>query len=159
MRTRGAGVAELVVQVGYYSPPECKRSAHGPPRADAAADVWALGVLGLELLAHVRERPRRSAAVADGQRLCWTADAVEAQQERPHPPSAPPGTSAGSHGSSEELDLPWEGASADVARMHERLGPLKALVLACVSRDPAARPSATHFLHELQRTSGLAAHD
>lgn len=85
-------------------------------QASASADVWALGVVALELLAG------RRAFAGTASR-----EAIVAQVTGDTP-------------------LPWEPPSATAPELLRRLRVLKRSVLACLARDPAARPTAEAVL-------------
>ena len=110
-----------------YAPPEVallvEAGARSAPAA-AAADVWAVGVMGFELLTGERVFP--------------------AAAEPPQPEEGPdPEVLAALTG---RAPLPWEAAAPGAAMRLQKLRGLKDTLLRCLERDPAKRPTAQALL-------------
>jgi serine/threonine protein kinase len=106
-----------------------------------STDIWSLGVLAFELLSHVRD-PNRARSPSPG---------VEPRSpQRIVSVYGPDGSGSGSHPGRREWPLadflPWEGMSEAAEEARQQLGLLRRVVLDCVNRDCAQRPSAEKVL-------------
>ena len=126
-----AGSTQLITFSPRYAPPEVA-AAEAAGRTTHVAlpslDIWALGVMAFELLA---ERPAFPRFTSKG---AIFASLLE------RPDAAP---------------LPWEGpaGAGDLEKLRNLRGP----VLACLSRDPAARPTAAALVATINELFGAAA--
>ena len=104
-----------------YTAPEVLASIgpSNPPsaRASAEADMWALGVVAFELLTNERAFPLDTAPQVIHAALGGQAP------------------------------LPWEDGAPGAEERREKLRGLRRLVMPCLARDPAQRPSAKTVLH------------
>jgi serine/threonine protein kinase len=128
-----AGAEVQIVWSLAYTPPEIVEAVEGGQRrmaADTATDVWALGAIAFELLTKSRIFPPYSMT---------REDAFEQLLGR-------------------EL-LPWEAGAPGAEAKVKALRGLKKVVLGCLDRDPAKRPTAAgvlatmHELFELSESS------
>jgi serine/threonine protein kinase len=104
-----------------YTAPEILASVGGsnPPSAMAstAADMWALGIVAFELLNNDKAFPEGT------------------------PPEAIHTALSG------HAPLPWEDGASGAAEKREKMRGMQRLVMPCLSRDPAMRPTAAAVLH------------
>lgn len=127
----------LTFSLRYASPELAAAQERGAAttRSHASADVWALGVVAWELAARRRAFP---SAAPSAEIRAALAD------------SAP----AGGRGQQHRLRLPWEERGGGDA-----LGMLRPVVMACLSRDAAARPTADELSATLSELLEYAAED
>lgn len=104
-----------------YTAPEVLASIglSNPPSAPASteADMWALGIVAFELLTNERVFAPGTPTEAIRAAICG------------------------------QVPLPWEDGAAGAEERREKLRGLRRLVMPCLSRDPAQRPSAATVLH------------
>ena len=115
--------AEATVSLTFspsYAPPEAAQANERGDHtivADAAADMWALGIMAVELLT---SRPVFPPLVATRESIWAQLCGREA--------------------------LPWEDGAAGQREVLRQLRGLKRAVLQCLQRDPAQRPTAVEVL-------------
>lgn len=121
-----------------------------------SSTLQALGVLAFELLAHVRD-PNSSAAPSPGVEPCSPRRIVSAWG----PISGSGGDLMNTAGSGRvpeagwllEDTLPWERHSDTAEDARRQLGQLRGVVMSCVHRDSAQRPSARKVLAAFENAS------
>ena len=143
-------------ELSQFCPPEVVLAATSPASrgsapVDTSADMWAVGVMLLELLTGRCARDgalavSTSAALADTDAAAAASAAAAAPVETPLAPAALEELrrSAGAKGS-----FDWEPGAPGSAVLSARLRGLKGVVLKCLSRDAATRPSAKQLLQVL----------
>lgn len=151
-----AGSMAPVVCSSYYCPPECAH-AHAEQQQSIlvhpSIDIWSLGVLALELLSHVRD-PNRARPSSPGVEPRSPPRIVSALGPDFGPQRSSPRTSGRTPGQGGWLpgdSLPWEGSSLAAEEAKRGLGQLQGVVLSCVHRDSAQRPSAGMVLAAFEK--------
>lgn len=163
MPTPCVGSMAPVVCSSYYCPPEAAHALATQQQAmmvQPSNDIWSLGVLALELLSHVRD-PNSARPSSPGVEPRSPPRITSALG----PDFGPQRTSAGGSGRAPGQVgwltgdcLPWEGSSLVAEEARQGLGQLRGVVLACVHRDSAQRPSATMVLAAFEKANRDISH-
>lgn len=121
--------ASLMFSLKYAAPEvvQALQAGNKTVIADAAVDIWAIGVIAFELLTGKRAFPSSAMNPTE-------TDAMVQAALSGHSP------------------LPWEGEGEVVEERLEKLRGLRRSVLRCLDRDPAQRPSAEALLRSWDHT-------
>jgi serine/threonine protein kinase len=131
------GITPLTFSPGY-APPEvihAYRAGHRTIVADSAVDMWALGVIAYEMLTQQRAFGPQASAE---EMIARTAS---------------------------EAPLPWEEPSPSAQAKLRELRGLKRMVMLCLDRNPAQRPTSEHVvqswnqLFDATRASTVSSYD